>query len=60
MSKGNWIYFLFGPRQTGKTSLFRIADIFLLFLALKHSVRYKNPFIDFQINNFTVLSVVDV
>jgi predicted AAA+ superfamily ATPase len=44
MSKGNWIYFLFGPRQTGKTSLIRIADIFLLFLALKHLVSYTNLF----------------
>jgi predicted AAA+ superfamily ATPase len=45
MSKGNWIYFLFGPRQTGKTSLIRIADIFLLPLALKHLVRYRNRFL---------------
>jgi predicted AAA+ superfamily ATPase len=44
MSKGNWIYFLFGPRQTGKTSLIRIADIFLLFLALKRLVSYTNSF----------------
>jgi predicted AAA+ superfamily ATPase len=37
-------YFLFGPRQTGKTSLIRIADIFLLFLALKRLVSYTNSF----------------